>query len=249
MDGAGRGRNPRTENGITGMTDDSRNEKRVAGVKARHLQNARTGHHAHGGGDAPRFPAILIVSPWHRRVAVILTDILNRSRKNLECAGVDLYRQAMARLTGDLQQRVVALVITDQPDDCHSAGESGSPMWKESIHRFREDYLASWAEDIEKERLPANLTVITYFRTKKGKLSLEEIEAIEGEFGEFAEAAGLNHKPCMDDEELRRFVDKDVVDMVLKRQHQMDKVKTLTRSREQKIARAKKVTNEARWKM
>ena len=227
------------------MSAEERLDPRVGGVKAKHMLNVRDSHHEGVKADEPVVPVLLIISPWHQRISILLQDILQKSGKHLECVGEELYRKSLSRLNADLSHRVVGLVVTDKPDDCYAPSRSEYPLWKEALVNFQQDYLESWKKEIEDEVFPGKLTVISYFRTKKGKLSEEEIERIEEEFAALPSESSIELYSCLSEDEIQKMVDQTVVGMVLERQQQRVKIKKLTRTRTQKIARAKKVTKDA----
>lgn len=225
-------------------------ERRVAGVKAKHmLEKGGMDLYIEKNGKCQPLPVILVISTQKNRIIQILKPILTKSGKHLEMTGTELYRQSLNRRIGDLANRVVAIVITDQPDDYNAPGRGEKPLWQETIAVFQEDYTQSFAEDIGKNLVPENLTVITIFETQKGKLSDQKLKEIEKDFKTFQEKTNVKHVNCKSEEELPNLLDSEVVGMFLERHRQRQNVRRYERSRGQKIAHAQKVMKDVRRKM
>lgn len=225
------------------MGRDDWGERQVAGVKAKktlHYKETKTPEK-----PPEKIPVLLLISPNFKRVKTEMSSILEKAGKKLACDGVELYRQAVNRLSTDLKGKVICLLISDQVEDCYATTQGDFPMWKDTVLRYQDNYIESWIEKIAEAQFPSTLTVITYFRRSKGKMSEEEIERIEDEFEELTKDSNINHKPCKTQEEVNKVVDKDIIGSALQQQQQRDKMKTFMRGRNQLLQKAKKVTNDA----
>ncbi len=233
------------------MTSNERTtERRIAGIKAKRLRTAgETNQYIKKNGRIEPRPVIFVISTEKNRIINILKPIVQKAGKHIELTGEELYRQSLTRRTGDISNRVVTLIITDQPDDHHAVGRSEIPLWQEAIAVYQNDYLEGYAEDIEKNLVPENLTVITIFKTKQGKLSDEEVKVIDEEFKAYQEKINVKHVQCESEEELANVVDKDVVGMFLERFRKTEGLRRFERSRGQKLAKAQKATKDARRKL
>lgn len=194
------------------------------------------------------YPAILIVSPYHRRVSLLLDRILKEHKKELSCTGVDLYRQALNQIKGVLSQRLVALIITDMPDDYRAMGTDNLSLWKGVISIGQQNYQEAFAKEIKEEIFPSALTVITVFQDRKGKLSEEEISSIMEEFTTYMQINSLRHIQCPSETDLPDVLNSEVVTSVIKRYRQSASIRKFERNRVQKIAKAKKLTGDAHKK-
>ncbi len=223
-------------------------DRQVAGVKAK-----RSLHYGDSKGsnksEAEKIPVILLVSPEYKRVQMELKEILTKGGKHIASDGVELYRQAQNRLSGDLKGKVIGLVITDKPDDCYAPTKLDFPMWKETVLKYQDDYIENWIQQIAADMYPSTLTVITYFRRSKGQLSDEEIENLEDEFEALQQENKIKYRPCQTQEEVEKVVDKDLIGMALKQQQQKDRMKSFMRGRNQLLQKAQKLTKDARKKM
>ena len=229
------------------MNRDERIDRRSAGTKRQRTLPYDKSRNSQE--DKPRVPTILTISPVCRYIQEVLKLILYKGGKQLDCEGVELYRQSLERLKKDLKDCVVTLVITDKPEDCYSTSRSVFPLWKETILSFQDNYMQEWAEEIEDGIYPESLTVITYFRRNKGKLPDEEIQQFEQEFEDLQKEHNIFHKDCKTEEELMTVVDCEVAEKFLKTMQQKSKIKTLTMGRDQKLAKAKHITKIAMEKM
>lgn len=194
------------------------------------------------------YPVILIVSPYHRRVSLLLDRILKEHKKELSCTGVDLYRQALSQIKGSLSQRLVALIITDMPDDYKAAGTDNLSLWKGVISVGQQNYQEAFAKEIKEDIFPAALTVITVFQDRQGKLSEEEIASITEEFTTYMQVNSLRHILCPSESDLPDFVNREIVSSVIQRYRQSAPIRKFERTRVQKIAKAKKLTGDAHKK-
>ncbi len=224
-----------------------KHSKRIAGVKAKHMQSL--GENEISGDKREEYPIhlVMIISPICNRISLFLRDLFKKHQKYFLCDGVELYRQAVAKMNHPIGQRTVALIITDQPDDYHLVSEHGVPYWKETVAAFQSAYHEKFAAEIEEEVLPQNLTVITMFRHRKGKLSETEVESIEQEFEKLKEEMQLEHKACESEEELRDIMENQVEEMV-ERFRQRESLRKFQRNRNQRLAKAKKITKDAHLK-
>ncbi len=225
-----------------------KNDRRIGGIKAKRLLGLGENSHSSNKEKLDEVCVILVISPWSNRIINVLQGILKRGGKKITLTGVELYRQALARLNSDLANRVVALVITDRPDDYKAPARGNKPLWKEAIVHFQQNYLEGFAKEIGQEIFPPFLTVITMFKSHKGKLNEAEIQQLEKEFYEFKKENQFKNISCENEEELQNVVDKEIIDMVLKQQRQRDQIKKYERSRQQKIAKAKTITKNAHKK-
>lgn len=226
-----------------------KNEKRLAGIKAKRFMDESDSDHTKQKNMLDLAPIVLIISPWYNRIAMVLRSITVRAGKFLDLEGVDLYRKALGRLHSESGDRVAALIITDRPDDYGVAGTNEFPIWKECIINYQQNYIQNFAKEIGDDILPASLTVVTMFADHKGKLAAEEIEQMEEEFSQLQQDAQFNRIHCENEEELKEAVNKEVVDVVLKRQRQKENVKKFERNRQQKISKAKTVTKSAHQRL
>lgn len=228
------------------MSVEYKMERRIGGIKAKYV-DSDTG--SAGSKNEQLLPAILVISPNHRRIGMILQSILEKQGKHLDLAGVELYRQAISRLQADLSSRVVALVITEIPDDHYASTRESLPMWQSLISVCQQMYQRTHAKEIGDGIYPLNLTVITLFRGRQGKMSDEEIEKIVQEFEAYQNQVGMTHKPCQSEAELQNAVDQDVLGFVIQRHRQTEMIRKYDRNRTQKIAKAKKITKDAHKKL
>ncbi|RJP19210.1 MAG: hypothetical protein C4527_26865 [Candidatus Omnitrophota bacterium] len=230
------------------MSFDIKPDRRVGGIKAKRLLEIGNNQNVADKENPEDVSVILVISPWHNRIISVLKTILIRGGKNLSLAGVELYRRALSRIHGDLANRVVALVITDRADDCYAPGRGEKPLWQETILSCQEEYVTSFAKEIGKEIFPPYLTVITLFKSQRGRLSPHEIDKIEKEFNEFKQENEFKQINCFSELELQDTLDKEVISMVIKRQKQREHIKKYERTRAQKIAKAKNITRNAHQK-
>lgn len=229
------------------MGRDDWSDRQVVGVKAKrelHYGEPKNAEKA----NQEKVPVFLIISPLFKKVQMSMQDIMEKAGKKIICDGVELYRQAQNRLNTDLKGKVVGLVITDHAEDCYAATQSDFLMWKDTILKYQDNYIESWIDKISDELFPTTLTVITYFRRSKGKMSDEEIEKIEDEFDSLKEEHNINHKPCKTEDEVKKVVDTDLIGMALKQQQQKTKMQSFMRGRNQLLQKAKKLTADARKK-
>lgn len=229
------------------MAREEWSERQVAGVKAKH--SLHYGDSKNAGKSDEIIPVLLVISPVFMKVKLLLDQIMEKAGKKLLMEGVELYRQAQNRLHSDLKGKVIGLVVTDQAEDCYAATQSDFLMWKDTVLKFQEDYIDHWIDRIAAEQFPTTLTVITFFRRSKGKMSVEEIERIENEFEALKQEHNINHKPCQTVEEVKKVVDKDIIGMALQQQQQKGKMKTFMHSRNQLLQKAKKLTRDATKKL
>ena len=229
------------------MKKEASHDRRIAGIKAKRLEEM---------GELSvstkqileTVSMILIISPWHNRIATLLSMILARGGKRIKITGVELYRHALERLETDLQNRVITLIITDRPEDYNVTSTNKLPMWKEAILSYQRDYAETYAKEIEEEAFPPNLTVITMFKSHRGRMPDDEIDQLVKEFETFQKESQINQIHCENEEELKTEVDRNVVELVLARQRIRDKIKKYTRTRDEKLRRAKHVTKSAFYK-
>jgi len=219
--------------------------KRVAGVKANYLLEAGDSYHVQDKNQRLEPYIVLIVSPINKRIALFLRDLFLKARKFLHCDGVDLYRKALRYLGLNQAHRVIALIITDKPDDHQSLSDNNIPLWKETILNFQQIYQEANAEDIKNNIFPANLTVITLFKHKNGKMKDSEIEALEREFQQLQEEIAINRLPCESEEELQTAVNDTVIGSVVTKFKQSENLRKYERKRNQKLAKAKKIIKDA----
>ncbi len=192
-------------------------------------------------------PALLIVSTEFRRISFIINRIFEKTGKFLECHGVELYRQAYSRLQTDLADRVVALIITDQPVDHSSLSINKCPLWKTVIKAYQQNYVQSFSLEIEREIYPSALTVITMFQSFKGKMSEEDIKQIESEFDTFQKQNEIKHHDCNNEEEIKHFVDKELIGTVIDTHRKKKSIRSLEKRRTQRLVRTQNITKEA-WR-
>ncbi len=189
---------------------------------------------------------IVIVSPEKQRVCSVLRVILARAGKIFEVAGFELYRQALAFLDTEPGKQTVGLVITDQPDDCKAPSRGDVPLWKETIAEFQKQYMKQFQDEIGLGFLPVQFTVITRFEKQSGKLTAEMLQQIQSEFEQFAEETGVTYTNAETEDEMVESVDKSLVKEVLSKHQAVSKVKSHSKSRADRIARAKKTIQKAK---
>lgn len=200
-----------------------------------------------GQGQGNQEPPLIVltISPICKRISLFLRDLFRHNKKYLQGDGVDLYKKALVVLHSDLAPRVVALIITDKPDDHNQLTENNLPIWKEIVVGFQEVYRSTYADFIQNEMLPPNLTVVTMFKHKKGKMTDSEVEAISYEFRKLQEETGIKHVDCESEEELKNVVDDQVVGTIVQKFRQREGVRKYERRRSQRLAKAKKITKDA----
>ncbi|MEW6238733.1 MAG: hypothetical protein AB1656_25385 [Candidatus Omnitrophota bacterium] len=219
--------------------------KRVVGVKANYQLEAGDSFHSPDKSQRIEPYVVLIVSPINKRIGLFLRDLFLKARKFLRCDGVDLYRKALRYLSFEPSRRVVALIITDRPEDHQSLSENKIPLWKETILGYRQIYLEANAEEIKNDVFPADLTVITLFKHKNGKMKDSEIEALEREFLQLQEEIQFNRLHCESEEELLSAVNDSVIGSVVTKFKQSENLRKYERKRSQKLAKARKITKDA----
>lgn len=221
------------------------NIKRVGGVKARRMQEIQDSplYQKHEGDEPPYL--VLIISPIYSRIALFLKNTFNRNKKHIQCIGVDLYRKALYLTTSEESKRVISLIITDRPEDHSFTPAEKLPLWQDTVLRYQKAYLENHQKEIEEGLFPENLTVVTMFRHKRGRLPDDEIMEIEKEFEQLRDEHNFIQRGCESEEEIENMIQKDIVESVVNRSLKMDSIKKFQRSRSQKLAKALKVTNEA----
>ncbi len=227
------------------MNHDFKHDRRVGGIKAKRLLELGEDQSNLSKEQLEDISVILVISPWHNRIISVLKTILSRTGKKLALTGVDLYRKALSRIEGDLANRVVALVITDKPDDCNAPARGDKPLWQETIISCQQKYLQQFEKEINDNIFPPFLTVVTLFKSQRGKMERDEIQKLEKDFEEFRKENQFKQVNCKNEEEMNDVMDREIVSMVLKRQRQREKLKKFERTRAQKIAKAKNVTKSA----
>lgn len=219
--------------------------ERTAGVKAKHMESITDSLGDAGAVSEDSF-RILIVSTEKRRVESVLHVILARAGKDFGLDGHELYRQAISARETPKGKQTVALVITDKPDDHEAPSRTGIPLWQEAIALYQEQYNERYQELIDGNFLPKDFTVITLFRKLKGQLPPEELAAIKEEYTLFSQMSELTFAAADTEEELAECIDELVVKKAIGRQHVESGFKKQQVSRAHKIAKATKLTRQAR---
>lgn len=189
---------------------------------------------------------IVIVSPEKQRVCSMLRVILARAGKIFDVAGFELYRQALGFLDTEPGKQTVGLVITDRADDCEAPSRGGIPLWQETIAEYQKQYLQQFQDEIGLNFLPVQFTVITKFEKQSGRLPAETLKKIQDDFERFAEETGVTYTNAENDDEMVEGIDKSLVKDVLSKHQSVSKVKSHSKSRADRIARAKKTLQKAK---
>ncbi|MDX9753838.1 MAG: hypothetical protein RBU29_07745 [bacterium] len=218
--------------------------KKVGGVKAKRMLEVQDANASQKGDEKSPY-LVLIISPIYSRIALFLKDLFRRNNKWLECVGVDLYRKALYMTTNEESKRVIALIITDRPEDHSFAPAEKLPLWQDTILRYQRLYVETHQKEVEEKTFPPHLTVITMFKHKRGILNAAEIESIEKEFESLQAETPFIQRQCESEEEIQQVLEQEIVESVAERARRMENIKKFTRTRSQKLAKAIKVTSDA----
>ena len=220
--------------------------KHEYGIKARHMSAVEENHAQKPDSESKSKYGFAVFSDKPGRIIQFLEPRLAKQGKCFQFRGFDLYREGIRFAQTADGQRTVALVLTDGPEDRIQRSEKGVALWKETVLNFSKSYFEQFIEDIFEDHLPPTLTIVLLFREKTGKLTQDDLKELENEMAKSGhEGPALDVRECQNEEEVAGVIETNVVQRVLARHNLESKIKERKKSRQQRIAKATKVTKAA----
>ncbi|MFH1744261.1 MAG: hypothetical protein ABIH23_35110 [bacterium] len=220
--------------------------KHEFGIKARHMSALEEQQLQRPDSENKPQYAFAVFSDKPGRIIQFLGPRLAKRGKYFQFYGFDLYREGIRFGHTPEGQRVVALVLADGPEDRIQRSDQGVALWKETIIHFSKSYFEQFIEEIFEDHLPATLTIVLLFSEKAGRLTQDDLKELEKEMTKSGqEGPALDVRECQNEEEVAGVLEKNVLERVLAKHSLQSKLKERKKTRQQRIAKATKVTKEA----